>query len=303
MQLDEPPRIGDATDPELGLGMLAMVAGDYQAAGRYAERVRVRNEASGQQRNQTYAWYLRAEAAQAQGLLAAAHTAARKALALAHNNGQVWFTALARNQLGQLALDLGRFDEAHGHYEASYRSRLAFRDREGMAAALLGLGDVAARRGELEQAVNQYRASLAEYAQTGDQGGAARARLGLGRALVACGDNRAGWRELVVALAEARALNFQHVVLEALVQAAAVLVASGHLAEAVAPLTQALVNPASRADTTRQAASLLTRCEELLPSADFAAAVERGREVSLATLVDEMIALRSLPADRRLPPA
>lgn len=302
VQLGEPPRMGDATDPELGLGMLAMVAGDYQAAGRYAERVRVRNEASGQQRNQMYAWYLRAEAAQAQGLLAAAHTAARNALALAHSSKGGWFTALARNQLGRIALDLGRYAEAQSHYEASYTSRAAFHDREGMAAALLGLGEVAARRDEHEQAVEQYRASLVQYAQTGDRGGTALARLGLGRAQAACGDATAGWREIIAALVEARAIDFQHVVLDALVQAAAVLTAIGRPADAVAPLTQALVNPASRADTTRQAGALLARCEALLPAADFAAAVERGREAPPATLVEELIALRPLAEEERYVP-
>lgn len=290
-QMDALPRAGDATDPELGLGMLAMVAGDYRAAGRYAERARARNEASGQQRNQAYAWYVRAEAAMSQGLLAAAHTAARNALALAHTNRAVWLTAFIRNQLGRIALGLGQYDEAEGHYAASYTVRQAFHDAEGMAAALLGLGEVAARRGEQERAVQRYRESLAQYAKTGDRGGTARARLELGRALAACGEERAAWREIQVALAEARAIDFQHVMLDALVQAAVVLAANGHLARAVVPLTQALVHPASRAETTRQAEELLARCEELLPTASFAAEAVVGRETRLETLVDEFVAM------------
>lgn len=299
-QLGEPPRAGDATDPELGLGMLAMVAGDYRAAGRHAERARARNEASGQRRNQAYAWYIRAEAAMAQGLLSAAQTAARNALALAHRSGGVWFTALLHNQLGQIALGLGRYDEAEGHYEASYTSRLAFRDAEGVAAALLGLGEVAARRGEHVRAVEQYRASLAQYARTGDRGGTARARLGLGRALAACGDDRAAWREIRAALAEALAIDFQHVVLDALVQAAAVLLANGRLDAATAHLSQVLVHPASRADTTRQAEGLLERCEELLPADSFTAAATRGRETRLEQHVATLLATGNLSAHEHL---
>lgn len=296
-QLGEPPRAGDATDPELGLGMLAMVAGDYRAAGRHAERARARSEASGQRRNQAYAWYLRAEAATAQGLLAAAHTAARNALALAHASGTVWTTALIRNQLGQIALGLGRYDEAEGHYQASYTSRLAFHDAEGVAAALLGLGEVASRHGDHERAVRQYRASLEQYAKTGDRGGTARARLGLGRALAACGDDLAAWRAIRSALAEARAMDFQSVVIDAMVQAAAVLAAGGHPAEAAAPLALALVHPASRSDTTRQAEGLLASCEGLLPEASFAAAVTRGRKARLEALADALLALDA-PASR-----
>jgi predicted ATPase/DNA-binding SARP family transcriptional activator len=290
-QLGAAPRVGSATDPELGLGMLAMVAGDYRAAGRYAERARARGEASGHRHNQAYAWYVRAEAAQAQGLLPAAHSAARKALALAHTGGATWLTAYARNQLGQIAAALGRYDEAEGHYQASYATREAFQDAEGMAAALLGIAEVAARRGELECAVQRYGESVALFVRADDRGGTARARVGLGRALAACGDHDAAWREIQVALAEARALVFQHVVLDALVQAAAVLLANGRVAEAIAPLTQALIHPASRAATTRLAEELLVRCEELAPAASFAAETARGREIGLDPLADELLAL------------
>lgn len=293
-RLGAAPRMGAATDPELGLGMLAMVAGDYRAAGRYAERVRARSEASGPGHNQAYAWYLRAEAAQAQGLLPAAHAAARKALALAHTSGATWLTAYARNQLGQVAAALGRYDEAEGHFQASYASREAFHDPEGMALALLGMAEVAAARGEHERAAQRYRESLARYAQTGDRGGAARARLGLGRALAACGDHGAAWREIQAALAEARALEFQHVVLDAVVQAAAVLVANGRVVEAIAPLTLILVHPASHTNTTRLAEHLLVRCEERAPAA-FAAAAARGRAAQLDALVDELLAV-SIPS-------
>jgi tetratricopeptide (TPR) repeat protein len=296
-QLGATPRMGSATDPELGLGMLAMVAGDYRAAGRYAERARARSEASGQRHNQAYAWYVRAEAAQAQGLLPAARTAARKALALAHTSGATWLTAYTRNQLGRIATALGRYDEAEGHYQASYATREAFHDAEGMAAALLGVGEVAARRGELERAGQHYRKSVALFAQAGDRGGTARARLGLGRALTACGDHGAAWREIQVALAEARALDFQHVVLDALVQAAALLVASGRVAEAIAPLTQALVHPACQTDTSRLAEDLLVRCEELAPAGSFAAETARGREIGLDLLADELLAM-SAPSSR-----
>lgn len=290
-RLGAAPRLGSATDPEIGLGMLAMVAGDYRAAGRHAERARARSEASGQQHNLAYAWYVRAEAAQAQGLLPAAHSAARKALALAHTSGATWLSAYARNQLGQIATLLGRYDEAEGHYRASYAIREAFHDPEGMAAALLGMGEVAAHRGEYELAAQRYRESLARYAQTDDRGGTARARLGLGQALAARGDYDPAWREIQAALAEARALDFQHVVLDAMVHAAAVLVANGRVAEAVPCLTLALVHPASRTDTTRLAQDLLARCETLAPAAYFAAGTARGREGRIEPLVDELLAV------------
>jgi tetratricopeptide (TPR) repeat protein len=234
---------------------------------------------------------LRAEAAQAQGLLPAARAAARQGLALAYTNGATWLSAYIRNQLGQIATMLGRYDEAAGHYQASYAIREAFQDAEGMASALLGIGEVAVCRSEFVYAAQRYQASVALFARAGDRGGVARARLGLGRVLAMSGDYSQAWRELQVALAEARGLDFQHVVLETLVQAAAVLVAHNRGLEAIAPLTQAIIHPASHPDTTRLAETLLVRCEELTPSAGFAAEVTRGREHGLDALVEEILAL------------
>ncbi len=291
LELGAMPREGEATDPEIVLGMLALVAGDYQAAGRYAERVRVRNEATGQRRNQAYSWHIRADAAQAQGLLPAAHTAARKALALSYASGASWLTAYIRNQLGQIAAARGRYEEAAQHLEVSYTTRETFGDYEGMAVALLGIGEIAASRGEHARAAQRFGESLALYTQTGDRGGMARARLRLGTTLAALGDRPAAWAHIQAALEQARALGYQHVVLDAVVQAAGLLTTTDHAERAPALLAQALVHPASRVATTEQAHRLLGRCEELLLADVFAAAVARGQASSLNELVEEIRAL------------
>jgi predicted ATPase/DNA-binding SARP family transcriptional activator len=283
------PRQGDATDPQIGLGILCLVAGDYRAAERFAAQVRARNEATGQRRNLAYAWYLRAEAAQAQGLLGAAHAAAHQALALTRAAGAVWFSAYVRNQLGQIAAALGRYDEADGHFQVSYASRAAFADYEGMAIGVLGLADSAARRGEHGRAVERFAESLSLYERVGDRGGRARALLGLGTSLAALGDHARAWEHIRGAVAQARALEYQHVVLDGLVHAAA-LVAADRPWLATAPLALALVHPATRHDTGLRAQELLAGCAASLPPADFAAAVARGRAALLDTLVEELLA-------------
>lgn len=290
-QLQATPLLGDATDPEIGMGLLALIAGDYRAASRHAEHVRLRNEANGQPRNVIYSWYLRTEAAQAQGLLAAARTAARNALALAHTTRAVWFGAYIRNQLGQIALALGRYDEAEGHFAASHATRAAFGDHEGMALALLGLGACAAGRGDDEQAAERYAESLRLYQQTGDRGGTARAQLGLAAALTGLGQYGRAWSLVQAALDGARAIAYQHVLLDGLVDAAAILAATGDVECATSLLAQTLIHPASRTGTTARAQPLLVRCEERIAPQTFAAAVARGRETTLEALVDEVLAL------------
>ncbi|GAB4440533.1 MAG: BTAD domain-containing putative transcriptional regulator [Chloroflexi bacterium OHK40] len=285
------PRLGDATDPEIGIGLLALIAGDYQAASHAAERVRLRNTASGQPRNVMYSWYLRTEAAQAQGLLAAARTAARNGLALAHTTRAVWFGAYIRNQLGQIAVALGRYDEAEGHFAASHTTRAAFDDREGMALALLGLGACATHQGDATLAAERYAESLRLYQQTGDRGGTARAQLGLAAAYTRLGQYGRAWALVQAALDGARVIAYQHVLLDGLVHAAAILHATGEGAEAAPLLAQALTHPASRTETMTQAQGLLARCEEQLTPQAFAAAVTRGRGTILETLVDEILTL------------
>jgi hypothetical protein len=93
----------------------------------------------------------------------------------------------------------------------------------------------------------------------------------------------------MAALGPARALAYQHVVLEAAVHAAAVLVATGRPELAAPPLALALIHPASRNNTTARAQELLGRCEELLPPVAFAAAVARGRDATLDDIADALL--------------
>lgn len=284
------PLDGDGTDPEIGLGILALIAGDYRAASRYGERVRARSAAAGLTANHAYGWYLRAEAAYAQGLLAAADEAARRALALTETIGAEWFGAYIRAQLGQIAVSLGRYDEAEAHFGASHRIRETFGDREGMALALLGLGDAATRRGDVPLAAERYAVSLDHYTQVGDRGGMARALLGMAGVARATGDHPGAWARLRAALAHARDLSYRHVALDGVVHAAAALMAAGRPAEAPALLVVALVHPAGRDDSVRWAQELLGQCEGLLPPELFAAAAARGRETSLEAMVDWVLA-------------
>ncbi len=97
--------------------------------------------------------------------------------------------------------------------------------------------------------------------------------------------------QVQAALECARAIGYQHVLLDGLVPAATVLVATGDAEGATPLLAHALTQPASRADTTARAQPLLTAGEERLTPPIFAAAVAHGRATTLETLVDELLAL------------
>lgn len=103
------------------------------------------------------------------------------------------------------------------------------------------------------------------------------ALLGLGAVQCALGAYPEAWSRIVAALGQACALEYQHVVLDAVMHAAGVLLATGRAGQAPAPLALALVHPASRSHTTLRAQELLGGREELLPPEAFEAAVARGR--------------------------
>lgn len=283
------PLPGDATDPEIGLGLVALIQGEYRLASRYAGRVRARGEAQKLPGNQAHAWYQIAEAADAQGLLPAAHAAAARALSLAREAGSEWFSAYIRNQLGRIARARGHFDEAEAQFRASYAIREAFGDREGMAAALLGLGDLLVRRAEWATAEQQFTAAMLLLRQMGDRGGVAQAQIGLGAVEAARGAIGPAWAHFQAALATARTLTFHHVSLHIVTHLAELLLAAGRADEAPALLTLALLHPASRSGTTERAQHLLARCQTLLAADSFARGVAEGRRAQLDTVVEQLL--------------
>jgi predicted ATPase/DNA-binding SARP family transcriptional activator len=286
-----PPSAGDASDPEIGLGVIALVEGDYVAARQYGAQVQARSETHGLAANLAYGWYLRAEAAQAQGLLEESEEAARRSLAAAQAAGAEWLSAYVYNQLGEIAASRGRYEEAARYFDAGFALREAFGDHEGMALALLSHGAMEARRGRHAEAAQRYARSLAMYRQIGDRGGAARSLLGLGATAVALGQREQAREQLQAALAVARELDYHHVVLDILTYIAELLLAEGRAVEASELLGLALHHPASRPDTAARARQSLGRSEDLLAPDAFAAAVERGRALGL----DEALARLAPP--------
>ncbi len=178
---------GLATDPLLGLGVLALIAGDYAGAARLGEEARRRAEAQGHRTNLPYAWYVLCQAALARGQYAEARSHARQAQAAVRVAGDRWFTAYCLLASGDVARALGEQDEARAHYRAAYAIREEFADREGMAIALAHLGKVALLAADHEEARRLYARSQAIYEDLADRGGLATALHGLGLAAAATG--------------------------------------------------------------------------------------------------------------------
>jgi ATP/maltotriose-dependent transcriptional regulator MalT len=292
-RLDAPPEPGQATDPLLGLGILALVEGNYAEADRLGEAARRRSEAHQHYHNLPYALYVLTSAALAQGRLEAARRYAQQAYAAAQASRDHWFLAYCLNELGNLACALGTYNDARQHYAASYALREEFQDLQGMAIALALLGKVALLQGVYPDARQQYQRSLAIYRQTGDRGGLAAALHGLGLAECALGTYAAARDVLSEALKIAVDMGYTPLVLTIVTGAGELLLRAGQpQAAAELPLV-VLRHPAADRDTREQAQRLLARIEAALTPASFAVAEREAHSSELDAVVARLEATLS----------
>jgi predicted ATPase/DNA-binding CsgD family transcriptional regulator len=283
------PRPGIATDPAIGLGVLALIRGDYMGANQLAEQVRARSEAHGLMGNLPYAWYLRTEAALSQSLHTVAQYTAQQALSAARQAGDEWLSAYVLTQLGQIAAALGQSDPARQCFQESFAIREAFGDPQGMAFALLNLGHAALRRGAVAEAAELYERSFAIAQRIDDRGGMASALDGLGAAACSRGAYDAAREHFHVALEIAAPMQYLPAVLSIAVHVGELLLAARRLAALPELLPCVLRHPAGSRETSDLAQRLLMRCEELLPAGVFAAALACGQHAQLDTVVERLL--------------
>ena len=281
-RLQIPPVPGQATDPLLPLGVIALVRGDYDEAGRLAEQVVGSAASSGRMHDLSFAHYVRAQAAFGQGNFAAAEHNARAAHRLAREAGDRWFIAYCLNVLGAIAAAQGAFAAAERHYEAAYEIRRAFGDPEGMAVTLSRLGEAALARDEPERARRTFSRSVELYRSLDDRGGLAAALHGLGRAALAQNRPGAARRHLQQALALAAEIPFRPLALAIITSAAELLLAQApELAAGWLAFVKA--HPATNEDIRSRAERLLESrgAQPAEPGHDSLAGVIAGVAVAL----------------------
>jgi predicted ATPase/DNA-binding SARP family transcriptional activator len=184
-----PPQPGQATDPILWLGVLALIRGDYDEAVRLGEEGRRRGLADHQIKNLAVAWYILARAA----LLSGRHDDARRcaeqsfqAASVSHDRSRM---AHGLIELGNVECAMGRYDAARRRFEASYALFDEVDARQEIAQNLHSLARVAFLQGNPQEARSLYERSLSMSRQNGDPGGVEMALRGLGVTATALGDD------------------------------------------------------------------------------------------------------------------
>jgi len=282
-----------ATDPLLGLAILAIISGDYGRAVSLAQEGLRLSEERRDPHNRQLAFYAMSSASLAQGQYEEARRQARQAYAVTQKTGNEWFRAYVLNDLGRVAQALGEYRQARQHYEASFAIKASFSDPEGQAVALNHLGAVAWLQRDFEEAGKLHRRSLAIYQEIGDRGGRATALNGLGNTALAQGDLPVARRHLRQALEIAADIRYVPLILAILTSVGELLLRADRSRRGVELLTLVKAHPAGEEETKARARRFLERVRE---GTERRSARPLGQTADLIsrcqTVLDELRALR-----------
>src|SRR5262249_4731395 len=113
------------------------------------------------------------------------------------------------NYLGQIALLLGRYDEARSAFEESVILNISVGTRGNLGGAYEGLGSVAQAQGQHQRAVEMFRKGVDTYAELGLRFYVGQCLAELGRSLLALdndGEAELTWHKSLQIAAEIQAV-------------------------------------------------------------------------------------------------
>lgn len=281
------PIPGVGTDPRIGLGILAIIRGNYARAEELGDHARQASAIRGDQHNLAVSHYVLTAALLAEGKYETARDHARQACELAQAVNDRWFLAYCLNEWGNVARAMGDYAEARQHYQASYAIRAEFDDPEGVAVALNHLGRVAVLQEKFDEAAQLYDQSLAVYRQLNDQGGLATALNGLGTIAWANSEYETARQYFQEALQIATEIQFVPLLLSMLLGSGELLLETNRAAPGLELLALVRRHPASERETKERAERCLTHYQAHLPEELFNRAMDQDRPVEL----DSMVAL------------
>ncbi len=285
MTLQIEPPSGFGTDPDTGLGLLALVMGDYTTAIHLSQTARQRAESRQDSLNLQIAFYVLGEANFALGDLEAAWQSAQQAYHLAEAMGNRWMMAYIFSSLGNITRALGDTHQAQQYYQAGFAIKQEFNDPEGMAAALNYLGKVAWLQQDYEEAVRCYQQSELIYRRIQDRGGLAIALQGLGDTAQRRGDYETARHYLQQALQIAVDMQWTPLTLSILTSTGDFLARIGHIEKGIGLLTVTTNHPVNDQETRKQAQQYLTAYQASLAPEAPATIQHSNTPADLAALV------------------
>ncbi len=258
-QLEVGPIFGYVTQPEVMLGFLALVRGNFSEVLQLAQQALAAIDRHPHLSNQEFAYFLMAQATLAQGQYDTAQEFAQRSYDINQSSGNQWFRAYTLNTLGNIALATKNYSLAQQYFEVSYTIRQEFNDAEGMALALNHLGDIALYQADYKKAQRLFEQSLPLYQTINDTGGLATSYQGLGSASLAQNDYAIARRHFHQALRHAAEINYLSLILTLLVGIGELLCLGGQAARGLTLFVLVQHHPATNPDTKTKAKKLLDR--------------------------------------------
>jgi predicted ATPase/DNA-binding SARP family transcriptional activator/Tfp pilus assembly protein PilF len=230
-----------ASDTLNNLGLLAWGQGRYeQSAVYYQQSLRIKEQIGDRLQMGVMMGNL-GIMARTQGQYEQARQWHLQSLAILEEAGDELGKGRTLNNLGLVAANLGQYEQALAYYAQSLAIRQELNDQEGQGKTLSNVGAVAFMQADYTQAVAYHEQSLRVCQGIGDRIGEAVALTGLGLAWLGGGELVRAEEVLVTAVALRRQLNHANLLMESLTTLAALHLAQGAPARALATLEEVLL--------------------------------------------------------------
>ena len=255
-----PPTV--ATDPKLGLGIIANIRGQYAEAEAYGEASRHQATLADDKNNLQYACYILANAAYAQGDYRKAQRFAQQAYRLSREVKQNTDRCYFLDHLGEIATALGDYEGAQEYYRECYALQETLGNPEGMADALNHQGEAVFAQGRIDDAERLFQRAQTIHLNIGNRGGIATSLSGLGRVSGAYGDSVGAINQYALALEICAAIDYAPLTLAIFTDCGEALFCLERAEEGANLLQLVISHPASQRPTRDRAESLLLQHTE-----------------------------------------
>lgn len=276
------------TDPRIALGLVRNIQGQHEESARWAQQAIAASRARSDLNNLSVGLYVLTSATLALGDYDAATEAIREATEAARKARDNWFMAYCLNKQGQIALAQGDYHTAQRYYEESFGIRESFDDPEGMVAALTHLALIALYRADFDTALANFHKSRRISEKIGDRGWWITTTEGLGSTYLAMEDYTQAHAYLVEALQAVAEADFPTWRMHVLAEVSKFMLETGAAERGITLLSLVITHALTDQQTRDAAEEALVQYRSALPSADYAAAVSYGRQLSLSDTLDDL---------------
>jgi tetratricopeptide (TPR) repeat protein len=277
-------------------GIICHYRGQPSQAYAYAADSLRLSQQTGNRDGEAFCLNLLGNLAQSQGDYNQAQAHYRQNLAIREELHDDFGVAIACNNLGNLAHARGRLEEAQAFYERSCASFERIGYSLGLATGLTNAGFVSMKLGRTGEAQAMLERSLRLKRDLGQPLGIANTLANLGELACRTGKLKEAAEYLRDAMDIAMQLKAIPLAVELLACFATLFVKQGKKQTALELLALADAHPSARHETRARAAELLSQLESELPREEFMAAQERGRQLQLEAIAEEL----SLTQQRRI---